>query len=204
MSKRIVFDCDDVLFNFNEQMCEWHNRAYGTSYGIQDIRSYDLGRVFGCSSSEAMDRVMEFHETPDFSKIKPLPGVRESISHLKQRGYKMDVATARAIEMRKKTLEAIDKYFPGVFDEIFVLGDFGKEDNPNKRKKSQVCIERGASAIVEDAAHHALDCANTGINVVLMKKPWNHGYEPSARIKSVQTVGSMVRQILYFSNGVAA
>lgn len=173
MSKKVFgFDLDEVLMDFNGALGPWHNRNYGTNYQKHEIFSFNLEKIWGCTVEEAIQRVLEFFNSPEHWNAEPIAGAVSGIRKLTEQ-YGLYVVTAKPEELREKTLEWISLHFPKMFDEVYFTNHFSGS-NP-KRSKSEVCHELGIEVFVDDALHNAEEIASAGIPVLLLDTPWNQG-----------------------------
>ncbi len=180
--KVIGIDLDEVLAEFVEGITIFHNERYGTSLSKKDYFSYDFWEVWNCSKEDAVKRVHGFHKTDLFKKLRVCDGAREGIRDLKEKGFKLYIITSRQKAVEKDTREWLENNFPGVFEDVLFSNNFSLE-NENPLKKSVLCQKVGAQLLVEDQLGYARDCAENGVNVVLLDKPWNKGELPSNIIR---------------------
>lgn len=172
--KIIGIDLDDVLLDFNTAICSYHNERYTPTYSRDSIRSFYLEDTWQCTREEAHRRILEFYETPEHRKALPVFGAKEALEELSQ-SYRFLVVTAKPQYLETMTREWCQTYFPNVFQEICFTNLFGGKESHIKRSKGEVCQELGIDTFIEDAPHHALDAAQTGIPVLLYDAPWNQG-----------------------------
>lgn len=72
----IALDCDDVLFDCNEEAVKMLNKAYGTHYSKTDIKTWGY-------TGSLLDERICFFEDPGFvSNQKLLPGAKEFVQQL--------------------------------------------------------------------------------------------------------------------------
>lgn len=166
----IAFDYDDILANFFPAFLQFYNIKYKSNYTIEDIHSYDLWKVFDRTKEEVIKDVYEFYETDEFQNLSPIEGAIESINSLNG-DHKKYIITARPIEIKDKTLSWLDSHLPGCFNDVLFSNRFSK--NGIKQKKSKLCDYVGAYIMIEDALHHAYDCASDDRRVLLLDRPWN-------------------------------
>jgi uncharacterized HAD superfamily protein len=165
-TKVIGIDFDDVVVQTNKAMAMWHNRVYGTEYEREDISSYNLTSLWGCSQEEMLRRIHEFFLSPEHEATIPLDEVAESLEVLKNR--ELHVITARDEEFKIATLLLAERHVP------FLLDKFNfPNTTTKKRTKSQVCLELGIEVFIDDHLDYARDVAASGIPVLLFDCPWN-------------------------------
>jgi uncharacterized HAD superfamily protein len=96
MKKKKVFglDFDDVLMDFYPSLCLFHNENYGTSLSKEDVHSYYIQDIFGCTTEEAMERVWNFYHSTKHHDAKPVSGAMEALQVLEEE-YDLHIITAR-------------------------------------------------------------------------------------------------------------
>jgi 5'(3')-deoxyribonucleotidase len=99
----------------------------------------------------------------DQSHIQPHPGAAE-ILHRLSRHYDFVVITARDLEWQEQTSVWMKKHFPNTFKEIHFAGN---RHDPAKKTKGDMCLEAGATYLIDDNPEHALDASAKGVKVVL-------------------------------------
>ncbi len=172
----VVIDYDDVLFHFMRSLFHYHNTHFGTTYRFEEIVSYELTTLFGCSEEEKQRRVATFYNSTHLDELEPVEGSVEGIVALQQE-FTLPIVTARHEGLKRSTHHLLEKYHPGTFEEVRFLGHYHVE--PGQRvSKGVVCKELGAIACVDDALHNAREVAEHGVPVFMPDRPWNQGSLP--------------------------
>ncbi|MBS3072460.1 hypothetical protein J4477_01335 [Candidatus Pacearchaeota archaeon] len=170
----IACDIDDVLFPYIQSFCAFHNRIYGTSVTPDNFYAYSLHDILGLEKEESVRRVDEFVSSDEFLDSQPMPGSEEAIEHLSQ-DFKIISVTSRRDNYKPATYEWINHFFPQVED-IFFSGN-AHINLPNRKTKTEICLENNVGFLIEDSMHYSLDVAEAGISVYLFDHPWNQGIE---------------------------
>lgn len=169
MSKPVLgIDNDDVLFDFNRALANYHNTRFGTNVRHDTIRSWELHDVYGCMSTEMITRIRDFMLDPN-TDIPPLEGAVEAVEQL-SKWYDLIVITARIEAFREITQRSIDRHYRGKFRAVY--------HSSYERPKSTICLEVNATALVDDGTHNAEECAAAGIRSYMPDRPWNQEYTP--------------------------
>lgn len=166
---KIGFDCDDVLLDFRKGLHDYHNNVYGTNFERDEYYT-DLAKMWDCSEEESKRRVFEFYDTDKHWNTPPVLGAPEAIKHLKKYND-LFVITSRPEEIKKKTNEWIDTYFPKMFNDVCFTNQY--YGGGAIRSKGEIGKELGLDYFVDDMIHHANDVARQGIPVLLFDGPWN-------------------------------
>lgn len=180
--KTIGIDLDDVLLDFNQALCEYHNARYDPKYTWDNIRTYALENTWVCTREEVRRRIFEFYVTDEHARALPVTGAQEALKRI-SRAHNCVVVTSRPETIRERTLEWCEKHFPGLFRDIHFTNQFGT--NIPTAHKGEVCQRLGIEVYIEEAPHHALDVAQSGIPVLLYNVPWNQGVSPHPNVTRV-------------------
>lgn len=178
--KKIGIDIDEVVVEFMKHFIDYWNLEKGTSFRVEDLETYHLWETpVHLSKEESMREVLKFQMSPLFEQTSFVEGVFESIREL-AKIHKIFFVTARPKEIRGETENMLNENLSGVDFNIFFSGDvYGG------KSKSEICIDCGADILIEDNYHYAVDCAEKGIKVFLLDKPWNRNCDNNLNIKRV-------------------
>lgn len=170
----IGLDFDDVIAHLFEKLLEFYNERKGKNHTIDEIKEYDLWINWGITKEEAMQLVNEFHEKEEPETTKPIENAIESITNLLHNGDKLYVITARNPIFKHKVENWIAHHLPNKKINVITTRDF----KPNQYiRKAKICEELNVEIMLEDSGQNALECAETGIKVLLFDKPWNQNIE---------------------------
>jgi uncharacterized HAD superfamily protein len=169
VKRKIGIDFDDVLFDFNGGMTDFHNKHYGTSYRVTDITLYDYKELWKCDLEESLKRMSEFVKSEYHDLAPTIPGAIEAVNYLNIH-YDLPIITARDEALFEKTWGIANKRFPGCFKEIHFLH---RNDINVLGSKGEVCRKLGVSIMVEDSLGNAEHLSEAGVVTLLLDKPWN-------------------------------
>ncbi len=171
----LAVDLDDVLFPFNELLCEFNRENYGTKLRHEDIFTFDMQRVWGLSDAECRRRMALLRETSMFAEAYPLAGAREALIELAKPGpyhTAVHVVTSRSEDYRKQTEAWLDLRFAGMIAGLHITNQFHGE-RFDKTTKGAICRKIGAKLSVDDCMDHVHDITRLGIPVLVFDRPWN-------------------------------
>ncbi|KAG8967359.1 hypothetical protein FRC03_010104 [Tulasnella sp. 419] len=170
----IAVDFDDVLVATNEAAAKWHNREYGTSLDLGDFLYYHWWKNPGWGTiNDTVVKVTKFYDSDDYINAPPIPGAARSCKILKERGYRLVIVTARSDEHRQITEDAIRRYFPDIFENIYFTVSLGRRGS-SYLSKPQILASIGAMAFIDDSLDNAMDCARAGFPSILFGQyMWN-------------------------------
>ncbi len=176
---KIGFDIDEVLLDTIPAFLDYHNPKLGTDFKKEDIFTYDLWEIIGCSREEAIGLFREFFFSGH--EIKPVEGAIEAVDYL-SRSHELYNITSRDIMLKDLTHACIDKYFPNKFKEIHFTNQWGTGKSTTK---GIICSEQKIDVLIEDGLHYAREVSQLGIRVLLYDCPWNQE-EVNGYIKRVR------------------
>ncbi len=170
--KVIAVDADEILAAFIDHFLIYHNEKYQTKVEKEKIYSFKLDPIFKLTEVEFLRRMDEYYESGEVLNILPVEGSIEGINNLLEKGYRLEIVTARPPFFKELTIEWVSKHFPKKFEQIhFAFNPYNS--NSMKITKSQICKQIGAKVLIDDNIVNAQDCAENGITVYLMDAPWN-------------------------------
>ncbi|KAL7410073.1 hypothetical protein BDY24DRAFT_401306 [Mrakia frigida] len=171
----VAVDLDDVLAQTNAKVAELHNAEFGTDMTLEDFKYYHYWRNRGWGTPlETMIKVKSFYQRHLFADTAPVEGAFESLVRAKETipGLEFVIVTARGEPERVGSQIWVDKFYPGVFRELYFTGAFthvateGENGPPltavsHPLKKSEVLHRIGASILIDDSIENAFDVANS-------------------------------------------
>lgn len=190
---KIGIDLDSVLADLMDPLIRFHNERYNKKHTIKDHVTYNLTEVWGVSSEEVLHRIYEFYESPYMDEVLPMSGSVEGVNKL-QIVHDLHVITARPYDIEKKTVDWLDRYFPGKFKSIYHT-NWVSSTRYKKRNKSELCVEYGVECMIEDHLDFATDIADENIEVLLLDSPWNQSNMLPDKIHRVFTWEEIVEKI---------
>jgi uncharacterized HAD superfamily protein len=191
--KIIGVDIDDALLDFVGAYILFHNETYKTNLKKDDFKTYAFNFARGGTMKQAVNSVNQFYKTPFFKEMEPFPGAVEVIQKLKEKN-ELFIVTSRPLNMQKSTLEWISKYFTNIFSEIiFSSNHYTKAKNSGKTK-AEICSDLEAYLLIDDSLEYALQCADKGVEVILLDSPWNQNgkHERITRVKNWKEIGELL------------
>jgi len=194
-TKRAVvgIDFDDVIFNFNDALHDFHNAKYGTTVKRSDVVVFDIFKIWDCTPEEAAKKVFEFCFAPDHDSAPAVVGSIETIAKLKKE-CDLHIITSRGERVRTKTIDWINRHLPGHFSSVNLTNQY--YGDPDKVKsKADVCRELGIGVMIEDSMSNAKLLGEKGIRVILLDCPWNQGELPVnvTRVKSWYEIPALIK-----------
>jgi hypothetical protein len=155
----VAFDLDEVLGRFIHALAQYSNRVIGgKQLTEEDFFSYRFSEVWECDEEESSRRVRGFFESPEFTDLEPLEGAIEVLQRRKAEGrLRFVVVTSRQAVIEAETRAWVERFFPCVFDAILLGNHWGSTGA--KRSKTEMCLEAGAVALVDDSPQYVMETA---------------------------------------------
>lgn len=176
-NKIIWIDLDEVLAELFDYVLKYNNyRIWNILLNKESISDYYIYKIpwVNITQEEAVEWFKRgmINDENELNVI-PVFWAKEKLVSLKNNGYKIFIVTARYNEIKKYTINWVEKYYPNIFNDII----FAEHFTENSRKKSDICLETGITTFIEDNYEYALDIANVWIKTLLLDKPWNDKIE---------------------------
>lgn len=174
-NKKIIgVDLDDVLLDFNANLCKFYNKKFNTSLKRENIISFELAEIWGCTVEEARKIVADFYKSDQHKgalPIKEAPSVIKKLS----KNRELYIISARPEYLRKETTEWLNKHYGSVFNGVHLISQYHNNGDTTKKTKAEVCDELGVEIFIDDSLDNANSIANDKRTVLLLDTPWNQG-----------------------------
>ncbi|EPZ35605.1 hypothetical protein ROZALSC1DRAFT_27271 [Rozella allomycis CSF55] len=165
----LAIDVDEVLSMTHEAMIKFYNENYNANLELSDFTSYSYWQVWNVSLEESIEITRIFYNSEHFDNVRPVPCAFEVLKAL-QFKFDLVVVTSRQETIKEKTIQFIERYYPGIFKGVYFGNHYLSEEEKKNlvpKSKSTICQELGAFAIVDDSLAIALECAEIGMDVFL-------------------------------------
>lgn len=154
MNKKTIvcLDADDTLLSCNELAIQMLNEAKGYNLTIEDVTAWNE------CGNKADERLQYFHDIRFFERQKALPGAKEFVRKLLERGVEVVILTAVSAIAATQRIRTIREEFPEIPEKNIII---------TSRKDLVQC-----DILIDDAPHNVFDSAAKW--PVLLRRPWNH------------------------------
>src|SRR6185503_3319937 len=105
----IACDLDEVLSEYVECFCRFHNQTHATDFSEKDFFSYRFEDVLKCSYEDALAAVRNFEASPHLLEIRPVTGAAARVAELAG-NHALTIVTSRREAIRDRTKEWIDRH----------------------------------------------------------------------------------------------
>lgn len=143
----IIFDCDDVLLNWQEGFRRWMKSLRGIDLDPAGPKSWNMDE-WVCQP--AMPLVSRFNMSHTFGSLHPVAGAKEAVAALYAAGHNLHVVTACSddpIVIRRRE-QNLDRVFGDVFTSITCV--------PLGSSKANALKSLPRGIWVEDNVEHAI------------------------------------------------
>ena len=93
-----------------------------------------------------------------------MPGALQALRAL-QAKCDLVVITSRQNVIQDATAKWVETHFPGIFSDLYFCNHFALDGE--SVTKAAMCSRVGADLLIDDNAGYALDCAKSGLDVIL-------------------------------------
>lgn len=166
----IAVDIDEVLFPMVPDLIDYLDREHRVAMTHQDFEKYHFEDVWHGGPDEA-SIIFEKYISQTTVDIVPVKGAAESLRKL-SKNYEIVVMTARDEAVSERTLDWINRHFPGLFRDVHFVGN--KFDSKVWRPKAEVCVELEISWLIDDNLKTILQTHEAGVGSILFGDyAWN-------------------------------
>lgn len=174
----IAVDIDDVLASSTDALRQVVNKKLGIelpaeAYVVEaDYWGYydAVWEANGISGQISLDELNPQMRV-DQSHVLPMPGAFAALSQMRS-SYDFIVITARSSDWEDATRVWLQKNFPGIFEEVFFTNE---ADGVKEKGKGDLCLEAGATWLIDDNIGHALSALEKGVDVIVFGEyGWHH------------------------------
>lgn len=151
MKPIIALDCDDVLLSCNLLAIQMLNEEKGLSLSLNDVHNWN---ECGNASDE---RIKYFRDVRFFERQTALPGAREFVKSLLDRGCDVILLTAVHSIAATTRIRTLRECFPEVPEKNIMIGN-----------RKDICH---VDILVDDAPHNIFD--SNAKFPILFRQPWN-------------------------------
>lgn len=166
-------DLDGVLGDILAVSVQALNDYFGREVRVEEVRDYDLSRVYGLSREE----IREFFAARQdlLEEMPPMPGARLCLEYL-YRHCRLTIITARPPFQEDMTRHWLARYgFP--YHDLVLVGSHDKRE---------ACRRAGIDLFIDDRLENALMLASEGWPVILFAAPHNRASELPAGVVRLQ------------------
>jgi hypothetical protein len=166
---KIGIDIDEIVVEFLEGYVKLYNQKYNSHIRVEEFHTYDFWEVLPLTKDQAVILAEEFFNSALFDNLSFIKNSKESLLKLLKNNMLFFI-TSRPSNWQSKTKAFFEKHLENHKYEIIFSSDFHKS---NGKTKAEICKELEVKMMIEDNKNYAYDCAEKGISVLLLDKPWN-------------------------------
>lgn len=187
---KIGIDIDEIVVEFLRGYLDFYNGIHNTNFKFEDNFSCRFEELLNTSEEKVAKIMHDFFNTKNFENLDLVDGIRELILEI-SKNHQVVFITARHLRTKEKTRVFLEKHFPNLPLRVFHTGDYYK----GSKTKAEICEQHGIDFLIEDNEDYARTCADKGIKVFLLKKPWNKNHENHPNIIKINHLKEVLEKI---------
>ncbi|UUV43245.1 phosphatase [Rhodobacter phage RcCWillis] len=163
--RTIIFDCDDVLLDWQDGFRSWMLRNHGLVLDQSGPSSWNMDEWVG---APALPFVKQFNSSIAFGDLSAYAGAKRAVSALYASGHNLHVITACSDDpatIRRRELN-LDRIFGDVFTSIICV--------PLGASKADALVNLPTGVWIEDNVDHALTGHKIGHKAFVLRR--NHNF----------------------------
>jgi uncharacterized HAD superfamily protein len=199
MEERVLaVDADEVLWGNLPCFLEYIKRTYQISHMSDRFLSYKWWEtITEWTPAQLQQRYEEFHDCGASYEMVPFEDALPSLQVIRNElRFKPRVVTSRLRRFEVETRTMISRHYPSIFDDVH-FGSHHSQNGAERKTKVEMCLEIGATILIEDDLGHAIPCAKAGMTVLLFGDyGWNRvippGYSNIIRVRNWSEVAQVL------------
>lgn len=190
---KIGVDIDDTLLHAFEDFLAFYNEMNKTNYKKEEnYADKKFHEFLGITKEELIRWYKEYDKHERSFLLEPIEGAREVLRELVDK-HEFVLITARHEGLSEKTYKVVNKHYSD-FNFKIIFNKIGIKLN-----KGEICVQEGVQLMIDDDIDNAINCANKGVRVLLLDKPWNRRGEHK-EITRVYNWGEILEEIKKFGD----
>lgn len=117
---RIYCDMDDILCETAATLCRLVAQEFDVHIDYEDVREFDLQRVFGLSDADMRRFMVASHSTENLLSYPPTRGAIEGVKTLLAAGHEVEIVTGRPTISYRATKEWLARFGLGDLEVVYV------------------------------------------------------------------------------------
>jgi len=192
---KIVFDIDGVLADILPMFIDFLYERIGIRLKLEEIDSYyDWHRKLGIEKEAFSKLILEYYESPHLKRAVPMEEMAFDVIKSLAKNHDVLVLTSRHELTRQATEEFMEKYYPGVFNEILFTNNAHEGHDAASSSKAKLLSFIGADFVVDDDP----DVMADGCKLLLYDSHYNKDAEDNGRrvrFKSFEELPHIIEEV---------
>lgn len=189
----LAIDIDEVLLDTLAAFLVYYNQRHKTSFKREDFPVYEWERTLKIIRQEIIEEFYGFMSSPLALETPQIPGARESLVLLKPR-YNLVCPSNRSEDFRQVTQQQLELNFLGLIQGVYFGNHYSK--NGSSLRKADIVKGLNVSYLIEDQLPISLECAESGISVLLLDSPWNQTTTLPSKITRVENWREITEKLM--------
>lgn len=182
---KIHLDIDDTLADTTSAFIEYMEVVYNLKISRDILKMHAYNEMLFEIVGKNIDFFKEFEKSEFHSRILPYKNAQKIISLLAQKNQ-LFVISGRSLNLKEKTKEWVNKYFPGCISEVHLVNQYPREGEEKfSLKKHELAKQLNCTISIDDDPNLAIKLSELGVKVILFTQPWNEKTYLNGSIKRV-------------------
>jgi FMN phosphatase YigB (HAD superfamily) len=161
-------DLDDTLFDENNAIRLFINDNYGFAHTEKDyLKEGSFGNywesIWRVDNDTANQMFRHYVKSQKNIELKPIEFAIETLNEL-NKYYNLVIITAREHRLVTTTHASLTKHYPNIFSDVHFMKIW---EDDKKITKGEICIETGASYLIDDSFENCKLAALAGVKTIL-------------------------------------
>ena len=184
---KIHLDIDDTLADTTTAFINYMEAVHDVKITRDVLKMHAYNEILFEIVGKNIDFFREFEKSEHHSNILPNKNADKIISLLAKKN-ELIVISGRSLNLKDKTKEWVNKYFPNCISQIHLVNQYPREDEEKTPlKKHELCKELDCSLSIDDDPNLALKLSELGVKVILFTQPWNKNINLNGSIKRINS-----------------
>lgn len=185
---KIALDIDNVLAETFKSFLEFYKDRF-KEISLEDIQDEYFWTLISVSKGDFLYLFKDFYKQNKIDVVENSPKGMEYLSTK----HELVFITSRSPELKEKTLVYLKNNF-GITAPKILFSQYHGED---MMSKEEFCVLEKVDLLIEDSMFHSISCADKGILVFLLDRPWNKtaSHERITRCKDWAEIIENVRRM---------
>lgn len=188
---RIYCDIDDVLSETASALCDLAERMFGTVVDYENVRDFDLQKVFSLTDEEMARFTAASHAYENLLAYEEVEGAVSSVKALARAGHTVEFVTGRPATSWRGTEAWLKKVGLEAFPVLYV-DKYNRPAAPDSAAPRRLSLEeflaRSYDVAIDDSPL-ALKLLETwrATRVFVFDRPWNRAYPLATNMRRVSS-----------------
>jgi uncharacterized HAD superfamily protein len=189
----IGVDIDEVVAEYLDALHIYAEKHHNLKLSKEIYDTYNFSQIWNVSKERFIEIFEAWKQSSEFDAIQVTDGAQEALNALAKQ-HEITFITSRNDSYAHKTESWLKKHFE--FPIHLLHSKNARKIDPAKKQKAELCKEHNIAILIEDQAVFSMECAQVGIKVLLIDKPWNKQvqHQHITRVKNWKEIVSIFQR----------